>query len=428
MPGARIGYRVATGLSGPLLRAWLRVRAVRGKEDPARPGQRRGRADRPRPPGPLLWLHGASAGESLSLLPLLPAVQARAPTLAVLATSGTRAGLALLDARAPDGVIVQAAPLDHPRWVARFLDHWRPDIALFAESELWPNLLGQAQARGTVTGLVNARLSERSARRWRRVPDLVRPLLGGLDLCLAQDTTQAERLAALGARRVRAVGSLKRAGSPLPADTAALAMLQAEIGDRPRWLAASTHAGEEAAAIDAHRYLARRWPDLVTLIVPRHPARGPELAAQLARDGLRVARRSAGARQGPETEVYLADTLGELGLFYRLAEVAFLGGTLASRGGHNPLEPARLDCALVAGPDLRHSAEIAAELDAAGALTRIRSAAELGPALATLLANPAARADQADRAAAVAARDDGTLKAVLDALVPYLDAATERAA
>ena len=425
MAAAARVYRAATGLAGPLLHGYLALRAARGREDPARLGQRRGRAERPRPPGPLLWLHGASAGESLSLLPLLPAVRARAPGLSILATSGTRAGLALLDARAPAEVIVQAAPLDQPRWVARFLDHWQPDIALFAESELWPNLLGQAQARGTVTGLVNARLSRRSARRWRCLPGLVAPLLARLDLCLAQDDTQAERLRDLGAHGVRAVGSLKRAGPPLPADPATLDALRADLGDRPRWLAASTHPGEEAAALAAHRELARRWPDLLTLIVPRHASRSQEVAALLARAGLRVARRSAGERPGPDTEIYLADTLGELGLFYRLAEVVFLGGTLAPRGGHNPLEPARLHCALIAGPDLGNVAALAAELDAAEALWQVPSADALGAAVAALLADPAAVTARARRAAEVAARDDGTLAAVLAALAPHLDALTE---
>ncbi len=234
-------YRGLTRASGPVLRAHLHRRARRGKEDPARLSERFGRASAARPSGPLIWLHAASVGEALSVLPLLDALHGEA---ALLLTTGTRSSAAVLAQRLPAGAIHQYAPLDHPRWVARFLDTWRPDLALFVESELWPNALTQARARGTATALVNARMSARSYRAWRRLPGLIRPLLAGFDAVLAQNPDQDRRLAALGARVPAAPGNLKRAVEPVPPDPAALAELRTGLGTRPRWLAASTHPGE----------------------------------------------------------------------------------------------------------------------------------------------------------------------------------------
>ena len=418
---ARIFYRGITSLSAPFLRLYLHARQRRGKEDPARLPQRRGIADRARPDGPLIWLHGASVGESLSLLPLIAALRETYAELGILVTAGTRTATAMLTPRLPPGVIVQALPLDHPAWTARFLDHWRPDIALFAESEVWPNLLAQAQARGIVTGLVNARLSARSARRWRLAKGLIRPLLARLDLCLAQDETQAARLRALGAAGARAAGSLKRAAPPLPADPSSLAALQKAVAGRPLWLAASTHPGEEDAALDVHRRLAARRPGLLTVIAPRHPERGSELAADFSRRGLTVARRAEGTLPDAGTDVYLADTLGEMGVLYRLAEVVFLGGTLAPKGGHNPLEPAHLGCALLIGPEIANIASVVAELAAADAVRRIADTADLAEAVDALLADEAARGTLAARAHRVAENEAAVRDTVMSALAPHLN-------
>ncbi len=329
-------WRCAASLAAPLLPLYLRRRAARGKEIAARLPERRG-AHAARPPGPLLWLHAASVGETLSVLPVLEALAARAPRLTVLLTTGTVTGAALLDQRLPAGlrgrVLHRFVPLDVPRWVARFLDGWRPDAGAIVESELWPNLIAAARARRIPLALVNGRFSARSARRWRHAAGLGREVMEGFALVLAQSSADAGRFAALGARAVRAPGNLKDAAAPLPAAPEALAALRAAIGGRPVLLGASTHPGEEAILLAAHRLLAEEFPGLLTLLAPRHPERGPALAALAAEHALPAARRAAGELPGPQTAVYVADTLGELGLFYRLASVGLVGGSLVPHGG-----------------------------------------------------------------------------------------------
>jgi 3-deoxy-D-manno-octulosonic-acid transferase len=253
----------------------------------------------------------------------------------------------------------QFVPVDLPSAVAQFLDHWRPELALWVESELWPNLALATRGRGIPMILVNARLSARSEARWRAVPGLIRPILSSFALCLAQDETQAERFRRLGARRVISVGDLKAAAGPLAADPRQLALLRRQTGERPCWLAASTHAGEEEIAAEAHSVVARTHPGLLTIVAPRHPARGAAIAAMLRGRGLRVARRAAGEPISASTEIYLADTMGELGLFFPLAGIAFIGGSLVPKGGHNPFEAARLDCTILHGPDMRNCAAMA---------------------------------------------------------------------
>ena len=326
----------------PLL---LRQRAARGKEDRARMGERLGVASTKRPDGRLIWIHGASVGESLAALPLIEKLLAE--EVSVLVTSGTVTSAAMMQARLPPGAIHQFVPLDLPRAVARFLDHWQPDAGLFVESDLWPNLLLEAQLRGVKLALINARISERSAKGWRRVPRMAHTLLGAFDTILAQDENFAARFRGLGARQVAVAGSLKADAPPLSCDEAALAEMKRMIKGRPVLLAAQTHPGEDETVLPAHDTLKARFSDLLTIIVPRHVARGPDIAMLC---GNRTsARRGAGELITPETAIYIADTMNELGLFYRLAPFCFLGGTLVPMHGHNPLEPAVLHCAVLAG-------------------------------------------------------------------------------
>ncbi len=276
--------------------------------------ERTGRPGKPRPAGPLVWAHGASIGEALSLIGLVERLTRRGFT--VLVTSGTRTSAALLARRLPRGALHQFAPLDAPRYLARFLDHWRPDLALVAESELWPNTILALHEREVPLILVNGRMSERSARGWSRTPKLSRALLSRIALCLAQTQDEAERFARLGAPRVELGGNLKFDAAPPPADPEPLRQLADVMAGRPVWLAASTHPGEEAAATAAHRSLRRRHPDLLTIVVPRHPERGAAVAADAAAAGLRVGRRATGGQPHDKVEFYVADTVGELGLFY----------------------------------------------------------------------------------------------------------------
>ncbi len=417
-------YRGLTIALGPLIALYLRGRRRRGKEDPERFAERQGRASRPRPEGPLIWIHTASVGELTSALPLMRCLLEQRAELTLLVTSGTVTSARLAADRLPPRAIHQFVPADRPDWVGRFLDHWRPDLALWVESELWPNLLGQSRARGIVTVLINARMSRRSFRRWQRLPGLIGPLLGGFALCLAQDQEQAERLRALGATKVEVSGSLKQAAEPLPAEAAELQRLRAATAGRPLWLAASTHDGEEAIAARVHGDLAAAHPGLLTVIVPRHPERGDELAAALTAGGQKLAQRSTGQRIEPATEIYLADTLGELGLFYRLSEIVFVGGSLTPRGCQNLLEPARLGAAVIHGPDVENFRVAAADLAAAGASTMVRDGGELGREVAALLIDAGLR----ERHAAAGLRVSGgtgeghadILDGVVAALGPWM--------
>jgi 3-deoxy-D-manno-octulosonic-acid transferase len=413
-------YRAATAASTPLVRQYLRWRCGRGKEDPARFGERFGLPSASRPPGPLAWVHAASVGESVSVLGLIERLTAERPGVSLLMTTGTVAAARLMQQRLPEGVIHQFIPVDLPSAVERFLEHWRPGLALWVESELWPNLVLATRKRRIPLILLNARLSARSASRWRRMPGLIRPILGAFSLCLAQDEAQAERFRRLGARRVISAGDLKAAAAPLDVDPIALAPLRRQIDGRPCWVAASTHSGEEAIVAEAHAAIGKAHPGLLTIIAPRHPARGAAIAAMLERRGLRASRRAARQPVAPETDVYLADTMGELGLLFRLAGIAFIGGSLVAKGGHNPFEAARLDCAILHGPDMRNCAAMAGALAVGGAVVTVGNAAELAAAVSRLLADPRERTIRAAAAARVAEESAGVLDAVLDRLTPWL--------
>jgi 3-deoxy-D-manno-octulosonic-acid transferase len=415
-------YRGLTTLLGPLVVLYLARRRARGKEDAARFRERLGRPSQARPAGPLVWLHAASVGEAASLLAFIDRLSRERPSLNLLVTTGTVTSARLLEARLPPGCARhQYVPVDRPGYVKRFLDHWRPDLAIWVYSELWPNLVAATQARGVPTILLNARMSQRSFARWQRWPGIIGPLLDGFALCLAQDSVQLERLRRLGARAADTVGDLRSAAAPLPADDAVHDHLKAMIAGRPSWLAASTHPGEEDAAAAAHAALKASHPRLLTLIVPRHPARAGEIEASLVASGLTVARRSRGEAIAPDTDIYLGDTLGEMGVFYRLADIAFVGGSMTPRGGHNPLEPARLGCAILHGKDMSNCAAVARDLAAAGGAITVADADDLATQLGRLLDDPAARQLLAVAAEAVAERETGVLDEILARLARFLD-------
>ncbi|MSO54901.1 MAG: 3-deoxy-D-manno-octulosonic acid transferase [Rhodospirillales bacterium] len=418
-------YRLVGGLAAPLVWGLLAWRLAQGKEDRARFRERFGEASRPRPDGPLVWLHAASVGESLSLLPLVDRLAARSKAR-FLVTTGTVSAARILAPKLPDRAFHQYVPVDRRPYVRNFLDHWRPDLVLWAESEFWPNLICETAARGVPMILVNGRVSERSFASWRRATSLIRRLLAGFTVALAQSEEDRQRLRDLGARDSRFVGNLKFAAEPLPADADALKHLQGMIGTRRVWLAASTHAGEEDIAGEVHRRVSKRFPDLLTIIVPRHPDRGPRIAASLADRGLRVARRADGEAITAETGVYVADTLGELGLFYRLAPVAFVGKSLVPLGGQNPVEPAKLGAAIVHGPHMGNFAAIAGRMKTAGAAVEVADAAALAVAVERLLDDEAERGRLAAAAKHFADAESHVLDDVVRAVGPYLDRLAER--
>ena len=409
-------YRIATWAATPLVRPLLERRRQRGKEDAARLGERLGQAGLARPAGPLLWIHGASVGEAQSVLGLIKALLGAVEGLSILVTTGTVTSAGLMATRLPAGAFHQFVPVDHPRAVRRFLDHWRPDAALWVESELWPNLVLDTARRGIPMALVNGRMSEGSFARWRKRPALIGALMGAFRFVAAQSVADAERFRALGASDVRCLGNLKLDAPALGADPAQVSELAAAFGERPRWLAVSTHRGEEEQIAAAHRAMADLVPGLLTVIVPRHPERGEDVAGVVADAGLVVGRRRAGDPVTVETDVYVADTLGELGLFCRLAQVVLIGGSLVPHGGQNPLEPARLGCAVVTGPYMGNFEELMAALRAGDAVAELPRVEDLASVVARLLSDPAEVEALGSAARTVAAQGDGVVDRVLAAV------------
>jgi 3-deoxy-D-manno-octulosonic-acid transferase len=413
-------YRGLSAAAAPLIDALLARRLAAGKEDKARFGERLGRPGLARPAGSLIWVHAASVGESLSVLSLIVRLLEDYPALHVLVTTGTVTSAALMAERLPERAFHQFAPIDRVDCVRSFLGHWHPDLALWVESEFWPNLLTETKKRGTRLVLVNARISPRAFARWRFFSWAIKPMLGSFDLCLAQSETEAARLKALGAMRVASPGNLKFAAEPLPANEPERAKLAALVSARPRWLAASTHPGEEEIVGRVHMTLSRRYDRLLTVIVPRHPGRGRAVAQELRAMGAMVALRSAGENPLPSSSVYIADSMGELGLFYRLCPISFVGGSLIPHGGHNPIEPAQLDSAIVHGPYMQNFRDIAAKLARSNAAVKVMDEAELGQAIGRLLSDDLETGRLAHAARRVAEAKSAVMDQVLSELAPFL--------
>ena len=387
-------YKAAMQLGTPVVEAFLQKRLARGKEDPERISERRGIATRERPDGRLFWVHGASVGECQAALALINRLLARDPGLHVLLTSGTRTSAELMAGRLPERAVHQFVPIDHPHWIARFLDHWAPSAAVFVESDLWPNLVLAARSRNIPLVLANARMSESSFTRWRRFGFLTGRLFRDFSLILASNDQQKAGFESLTDAPVLSIGNLKRAAAPLAVDAAALDALKQAIGTRPVFLAASTHDGEDLAMLDAHRRAAESVPNLLTIIVPRHPARGRDIAALAAAKDLQAVRRENGAVPDATTAIYVADTLGEMGCFFTLADTVFVAGSLIPVGGHNPLEPAHFGKPVLFGPLMAKNADIAADMIAAGAAEEV-DAAGLGDRVAALTGDSPERAAMA---------------------------------
>jgi 3-deoxy-D-manno-octulosonic-acid transferase len=418
IPAPLRAYRWLMGAAAPLAPLLFSHRLRRGKEHPARLRERRGETEVRRPPGPLIWVHGASVGEVNAVLPLIERLCAQ--NFSVLVTSGTVTSAQLAEQRLPDGGIHQFVPLDAPRFVARFLDHWQPNLGLFVESDLWPNLILSCSERGIPLMLVNGRLSERSFKRWRAVPGTIAALLKRFDLCMVQSAAAAERYAELGSSHVLTTGNLKLDVPAPPADEAKLRTMKLATGGRPIIAGASTHPGEEGTFIDAHRRLRQSFPALLTILVPRHPERGAGVVEIATAAGLRASMRSRGQLPDARTEIYVADTLGELGLVYRLAPIVFMGGSLASHGGQNPIEAVKLGAAILHGPHVWNFAEIYAALDAAQGAEQISDASKLAVRIGAWLKDPASRDATAAAGLQTVNRLGGALERTLGALEPYL--------
>jgi 3-deoxy-D-manno-octulosonic-acid transferase len=411
-------YRKLSFAMVPLAPALIKRRLKLGKEDPARVGERRGMSDDVRPHGPLVWIHGASVGEVLAAAALVEKL--RALDLRILLTSGTVTSAAIVAKRFPPDVIHQYVPYDSPRYVTRFLDHWRPSLALFIESDLWPNLILASAARRLPMVLINGRMSQRSFPRWRRVSNTISALLGRFEVCLAQSQLDADRFSALGSRNVVTTGNLKLDVPAPPADPAKLERLMAMTRGRPIVVAASTHPGEEEILTETHKTLAGFFPGLLTVIVPRHADRGEAIARSIAAAGLQAGLRSREQLPTAATDIYLADTMGELGLFYRLAPIVFMGGSLVHHGGQNPIEAIKLGASIVHGPHVFNFTDVYEALDTAGGARRADGQEALVKQLGQLLADPKARDASLIASERVVEQLGGALERTLTALEPYL--------
>ncbi len=418
-PAALALYRLATRAATPLANQLLQHRLKRGKEHAVRLPERRGESEVPRPLGGLVWVHGASVGELLAALPLVEHINKYG--LPLLVTSGTVTSAAIARQRLPAGVIHQFIPLDTPDFVARFLDHWQPQLALFVESDLWPNLITACGARKVPLVLINGRLSERSYARWKKLmPSLIGALLANFDLCLVRSPEDAKRYGELGAHRVTIVGNLKLDVPPLPVDESKRGQLAQALAGRPLLVAASTHPGEEEQVLRAHQVLRASYPQLLTLIVPRHPERGGAITQLVSAAGLTVYQRSAGKLPEQATDIYVCDTLGELGIIYSLAPIVFMGGSFIPHGGQNPIEAIKLGSAVLHGPFVSNFAELYAALDAAQGAELVGDADDLAKVAGNWLEDENARRRVLAAGQRTVDALGGALARTLAALEPYL--------
>ncbi|MDV7338025.1 3-deoxy-D-manno-octulosonic acid transferase [Terasakiella sp. A23] len=409
-------YRLATNIAAPIISRYLKKRLEKGKEHPTRFSERLGIAGLPRPAGKLIWLHGASVGEAISLLTLINKLKTDYPHFNILVTTGTVTSAELLANRLPEGVIHQFVPVDRLPYVRKFLDHWKPDIAFWAESELWPNLLHESHKRGIHLALINARMSEKSLKSWMRFKGFIAGLLNTFDICLAQTEKDGGHYRQLGAKNVQCVGNLKYASPALPYDTAELDRLTSLLKDRALWLAASTHPGEETLLARVHNAVKKTKPNLLTIIAPRHPHRGDDIRAELEDLGLSIAQRSNGDQPCEQTDIYLCDTMGEMGLLYRLSDLVFMGKSMEPLGGQNPLEPARLDCAVLCGPYMTNFTEIMDRFQKNDAITVVADEVELAKKITHLLNNQTQTTELAKKAKDVALAEAAVLDRIMDKL------------
>ncbi len=402
----------------PFIGSYVALRASRGKEQHARRHERYGKASIERPEGPLAWVHAVSVGETGAVLGLVARMRDRG--INVVLTTGTTTSAALVAERLGEDVMHQYVPLDLKPAVSRFLNYWKPDVAIFAESEIWPMTILELGARRIPQILINGRMSDRSFVRWQRRVALAESLFENFSHVAVQTERDAERFMSLGARPVTVTGNLKADVVLPPVDAETQVKMQAAVKGRKVWAAISTHEGEELIATRVHRALKKQWPNLLTIIVPRHPRRTGEVHSMLEEQGMVVALRSAHGFPVNSTDVFLGDSIGEMGLFLRMANVAFVGKSLTGGGGQNPLEPAVLDTAILSGPNVNAFAEAYQKLVQSRGARYVQDEQELAKAINHLLGNERLRKGMAQAAARVVGEMEGALDKTWDMLGPYV--------
>lgn len=375
---------------------------------------------------PVIWMHAASVGEVLAARPLIEALRRRYPGYRLVITTMTATGAERVEALIESLVISDCGsevshhfvPLDFPGAARRFVTRLRPSLALFFETELWPNLLHACHCRGVPVAVTNGRLSAKAVQGYRRIGALMSDALSKIDWLAAKSAQDAERFRQLGmpAERITTVGSLKFDITPCERTLKDSKHLRTRFGERPVWIAGSTHPGEDEQVLAAHARLRRQHPGALLILVPRHPQRFAEVAALCRAHDERLARRGADEPVTAETTVYLGDTMGELGMLYGTADLAFVGGSLVPVGGHNLLEPAALGVPVISGTALDNFSDVATVLREAGALVEVADGEALGEALATLLREPGERRRLAEAGRAVVEANRGALARTLDGL------------
>lgn len=419
-------YRIITSMSGPFLTNMLKKRLKDGKEDAHRWTEKTGIASKERPSGTLIWLHAASVGEAQSSLILMQYILDQAPDTYFLVTSGTISSAEMLETKLPKNCIHQYTPLDHPAWIKKFLDYWKPDMSLRIESEIWPNTLLELKKRAIPSVLVNARLSPESFKKWNYISGAAEKILSCFNLILCQTEADAQYFKQLGAHdtAVQVTGNIKYSAEPLPCEPSMLKSLQHRLVGRTIWIYASSHYDEESLAARLHVELKKDFPNLLTIIAPRHPERGNEIMERLASfNDLVVTRR--GKDQTPpqkDTDIYLADTMGELGLFYRLAPVACIGRCFSADGGggHNPLEPAQLGATVIYGPNVQNLQALYDDMRKAGAATQVYTEDEFYINLRELLLYLRFQEEMREASQSFALSKTGIIHTVMDLIAPYL--------
>jgi len=412
-------YKYLTLILSPFIDLYFGIRRKKGKEDAKRFPERLGKPSLPRPTKPVIWVHCASVGEVFSVIPLVKKIKDNYENIAVLITTGTVSSANLLKNKLPAGCFHQYAPIDKLIAVQRFLAYWKPSLALWVESEIWPNMLAETKKTGCKIIQVNARISENSYKKWLSLKKVINKLLANFSLSLVQSATDEKRFIALGAENVKMLGNLKFDSPLLPASPKKTGELVQVIKDRPVFLCASTHRGEEEFIVETHRILKQSFPNLLTIIAPRHPDRAGEIIEEFS-SKLNFARRSLQENIEDKTDIYLADTMGELGIFYRIASIVFMGGSLIPHGGQNPIEPARLECVVIVGKHTHNFKQIYGEMEEGGLLNRINDAEELAEQVKFFLDNPTSLDAMALQVMQLVKEKTGVIDKYLHEIEPYL--------
>lgn len=414
-------YRVITQICKPFLFVYMALRKIKGKEDLNRFGERLGICEKNRPLGKLIWFHGASVGETLSILPLIKKIQETYPNLNIMVTSGTVTSAGLMAKRLSGKAFHQYVPIDCPKEVERFVDHWAPDAVFWIESEFWPNLLSAIHRRNIPLILINGRISDKSFNSWKKYLKISQQIQSLFTKSFGQTNEDARRLSVLGAKETDCVGNIKFAGGELPVDGDELSKMIHEVGKRPVWVAASTHSGEEEQIAEAHSAVLKQHEDALLILAPRHPMRSKEIENIFKQAGMVVAVRSRGEKITERVNVYISDTIGEMGLVYRLGSVAFVGGSLIEFGGQNIIEPARLKKAVLSGKYMMNFREIVVMAKEADALIEVENAEQLGEQVKNLFADEKLLKSKQENALKFALAQEGVLDKLVNVVAEFFE-------